>query len=143
MSSKMECLRLVRRYKFSAAHRYWRDEWPAERNQSTFGACANEPGHGHNYRFWITVEGPVDAETGFVVDLGALDRLVTTAVLEQVDHRSLNQAIERFREREIPSSENLALWIRDQLRDRLPGPARLVGVRVLEDEDLGAEWTVA
>src|SRR5215470_3170605 len=69
-------LRLERRYRFSASHLYRRPEWSDEENRRRFGKCANLPGHGHNYRLWVTLEGSVDPRTGFVVDLGALDALV-------------------------------------------------------------------
>ena len=46
----MPTLRLVRRYRFCAAHRYYRPEWTEERNHEVFGRCANPHGHGHNYR---------------------------------------------------------------------------------------------
>ncbi|NIP81511.1 MAG: 6-carboxytetrahydropterin synthase, partial [Gemmatimonadetes bacterium] len=64
---------LTRRATFAAAHRYWRDDWSEERNRAVFGACANPHGHGHNYALEATVEGEIDDETGFSVDLGALD----------------------------------------------------------------------
>jgi 6-pyruvoyltetrahydropterin/6-carboxytetrahydropterin synthase len=75
-------VRLERRYRFSASHLYRRPEWSEEENRARFGKCANLPGHGHNYRLFVTVRGEVDPETGFVVDLGALDSWVQAAVLE-------------------------------------------------------------
>jgi hypothetical protein len=66
---------LTRRATFSAAHRYWREEWTAERNREVFGSCANPHGHGHTYVLEATVEGEVDGETGFSVDLARLDRV--------------------------------------------------------------------
>ena len=44
--------------------------------------------HGHNYRVAVTVEGPVDAATGFVVDFAVLKRIVQ-GVIEPLDHRVL------------------------------------------------------
>ena len=133
-------LRLVRRYRFSASHRYHRADWSEARNLEVFGPCANEHGHGHNYRLWIAVSGEVDPETGFVMDLPELDALVHEHVLRWLDHRSLNHAIERFRLGEIPSSENLVRWILERLAPNLPRGRRLERIRLEEDEDLGAEW---
>jgi 6-pyruvoyltetrahydropterin/6-carboxytetrahydropterin synthase len=147
MTTVQERVSLVRRYRFSAAHRYFRAEWSEARNRQTFGACANGPAHGHNYRLWLGVSGEVDPSTGFAVDLMALDRLVQERVLDVVDHRSLNHAIERFRnegaEGQIPTSENVVLWIREQLATTVADARagqRLEWIRLLEDEDLGAEW---
>jgi 6-pyruvoyltetrahydropterin/6-carboxytetrahydropterin synthase len=44
--------------------------------------------HGHNYRVAVTVEGPVDDTTGFVVDFAVLKRVVQ-GVIEPLDHRVL------------------------------------------------------
>jgi 6-pyruvoyltetrahydropterin/6-carboxytetrahydropterin synthase len=130
---------LVRRYRFSASHLYRRPEWSEAENRARFGKCANLPGHGHNYRLYVTVAGEIDPATGFVVDLGALDALVQEHVVERLDHQHLNVALPEFGEGgEIPSSEKLVGWIAEQLTDRLPG---LVKLRLEEDEDLAAEWT--
>ena len=132
---------LERRYRFSASHLYRRSEWNEERNRACFGKCANLPGHGHNYRLFVTVGGDPDPQTGFIVDLGALDTLVQTRILDLLDHQHLNSAVEEFQDGKlIPSSENLILWILERLRRVLPTGARLTRLRLEEDEDLAAEW---
>src|SRR5512147_174208 len=105
-------IELERSYRFAAAHRYFRPEWSAEENFAHFGRCSWAPGHGHNYRLTVWVEGVRDPRTGFVVDLSLLDELVKVEVLDRLDHRHLNEAVEEFRDGgEIPSSESLAVWI--------------------------------
>ena len=132
---------LERVYRFSASHLYRRPEWSEEENQKRFGRCANLPGHGHNYRLTVSVAGEPDPLTGFVVDLGQLDRIVHEQVLATIDHRHLNEAIDPFRAGgSIPSSENLLVWIRERLRTALPDGARLRALRVAEDDDLAASW---
>lgn len=134
-------IRLERRYRFSASHLYRRPEWSEEENRARFGKCANLPGHGHNYRLYVTVAGEPDPQTGFVVDLGALDTLVTETVIERLDHQHLNAAIPEFAEGgRIPSSESLVIWIRERLEPALPERVALVKLRLEEDEDLAAEW---
>jgi 6-pyruvoyltetrahydropterin/6-carboxytetrahydropterin synthase len=131
---------LERRYRFSASHLYRRPEWSETENRTRFGKCANLPGHGHNYRLYVTVRGEIDPATGFVVDLGRLDALVQEHVIDRIDHQHVNAALPEFAEGgAIPSSENLVRWIRDQLAGRLP--ADLVRLRLEEDEDLAAEWS--
>ncbi len=131
-------IRLERRYRFSASHLYRRPEWSEAENRQRFGKCANLPGHGHNYRLWLSVEGEPDPRTGFVADLGELDSLVQERVLDRLDHQHLNACVEEFASGgRIPSSENLLDWIHRQVADRLPG---LVKLRLAEDEDLAAEW---
>jgi 6-pyruvoyltetrahydropterin/6-carboxytetrahydropterin synthase len=134
-------IRLERRYRFSASHLYRRPEWSEEENRRRFGKCANLPGHGHNYRLFVTVEGDVDPRTGFIVDLGALDVLVAAHVIERLDHQHLNAALPEFADGAgIPSSENLVRWIHERLAGELPEGASLVRIRLEEDEDLAAEW---
>jgi 6-pyruvoyltetrahydropterin/6-carboxytetrahydropterin synthase len=134
-------VRLERRYRFNASHLYRRPDWSEDENRARFGKCANLPGHGHNYRLFVTVSGDIDPRTGFVVDLGALDARVTERVVERLDHQHLNAALPEFAAgRQIPSSENLIRWIHGELAEALPEGARLVKLRLEEDEDLAAEW---
>jgi len=134
-------IELERTYRFSAAHRYFRPEWSEAENLARFGRCARAPGHGHNYRLTVWIEGEVDAATGFVVDLEQLDGLVRERILDEVDHRHLNDAVAEFAAGgEIPTSENLARWCAERLRERLPASCRLTRLRVAEDDDLAAIW---
>jgi len=135
---------LERVYRFSASHLYRRPEWSEEENRHRFGRCANLPGHGHNYRLTVAIAGEPEPASGFVIDLGELDRLVSREVLDRVDHRHLNEALPEFAPgAAIPSSENLVLWIRDRLLPALPAGARLTALRLAEDDDLAATWRAA
>lgn len=132
---------LIRTYRFSAAHRYYRPEWSAEENTLRFGKCALAPGHGHNYRLTLRLRGIPDPETGFVIDLGLLDRIVGSRVLEPLDHHHINEAIAEFGSgRQIPSSENLAIWVAARLSSHMPEGVALAGMDLWEDDDLGAAW---
>jgi 6-pyruvoyltetrahydropterin/6-carboxytetrahydropterin synthase len=134
-------VQLERTYRFSASHLYRRPEWTEEENRRRFGKCATPPGHGHNYRLMVRVAGSPDPETGFVVDLGELDRMVQRAAIEPLDHRHVNEAIPEFASGGlVPSSENLVLWVRDRILAMLPAGCRLAAVRLAEDDDLAAWW---
>ena len=61
-------IELTRCYRFPAAHVLARDDWSDARNRRTYGKCANPGGHGHNYGVEVTVRGPVDAQSGEVMD---------------------------------------------------------------------------
>lgn len=140
MNEPMQVL-LERRYRFSASHLYRRDDWSEEKNRQTFGKCSLRPGHGHNYRLYLTVTGELDRATGFVADLAALDALVAARILEPIDHRHLNEALPQFEQgREIPTTENLVAWIVVTLKEHLPRAIELRKVRLEEDEDLAAVW---
>ena len=132
---------LTREVRFSSAHRYHRPEWSDERNRETFGACANPHGHGHRYRLEVTVGGEVDPETGFAADLAALDDILRRMVVEPLDHQHLNHVVTEFAPgARIPTTENLLIWLWPRITGALPTGARLVRMRLQEDEGLFAEY---
>jgi 6-pyruvoyltetrahydropterin/6-carboxytetrahydropterin synthase len=128
----MPRVRVTRRLHFSAGHRLHNPAYDEARNREVFGACSNPTGHGHNYDLEVTVEGEVDPETGFVIDLKRLRDLVQEMVIEDVDHANLNVDVDWMREVN-PTAENLAVQIWRRLEGRLDG-GRLVSVRLFETE---------
>jgi 6-pyruvoyltetrahydropterin/6-carboxytetrahydropterin synthase len=138
----MPRLSLTRRVVFAAAHRYRRPEWSEERNLEVFGACAREPWHGHTYTCDVSVAGPVDAMTGFVMDLRALDEILEREVMARFDHRTINTDVPEFAEgRLVPSCENLAAFIAARVQDALGTRAHVTRVWLSESPTLWAEWT--
>ncbi len=131
---------LTRRVTFSAAHRYRRPEWDDARNAQVFGACAHPNWHGHTYACEVTVGGEIDPVTGFSADLAALDRALAERVVARLDHRNLVLDIPEFAEGKlIPTSENVAWWIADEVQDALGPATRVVRVRLGEEPGLWAE----
>jgi 6-pyruvoyltetrahydropterin/6-carboxytetrahydropterin synthase len=122
-------LSLTRRYAFPASHRLCRADWSDAQNHRTFGKCANTNGHGHNYALEVTVTGPVDPETGMIVNLADLDAFVQARVLNDFDHANLNEQIPEFRDA-IPTTENLCRVIFSRLSEFMHG--RIERVRVEE-----------
>ena len=108
-------IRLTRRYRFSASHRLHLDTLSESANQELYGKCNNPYGHGHNYLLEVTVRGPLDKETGQVVNIGALDSLVRTAVIDDLEHRNLNLDVADF-QKIVPTSENVLSAIAQRLR---------------------------
>jgi 6-pyruvoyltetrahydropterin/6-carboxytetrahydropterin synthase len=130
---------LTRRVTFAAAHRYRIAEWSDERNASTFGACARPNYHGHTYRCDVTVTGTLDRQTGFVVDLGLLDRVLADRVRSRFDHVNINLDVPEFADgRLLPTGENLAIFIAHEVQAGLGASARVVRVTVAEDDTLSA-----
>ena len=109
---------LTRRYRFSAGHRLHNDALNADENRRVYGKCNNPNGHGHNYLLEVTVAGAINAATGMVFDLVALDAIVAERVLEKLDHRNLNLDMENFRT-QVPTTENLCREIYKLLRSPL------------------------
>jgi 6-pyruvoyltetrahydropterin/6-carboxytetrahydropterin synthase len=127
--------------RFSAAHRYRRPEWDDATNARVFGACANPHFHGHSYVCDVTVAGPVDPATGFVVDLGALDAILRTEVRERYDHRNLNLELPEFADgARIPTGEELASVIAERVQAALASAGTVVRVVVAEDETVWSTW---
>lgn len=127
---------LQRTYRFCASHRYWREEWTAAQNEAAFGRCALPHGHGHNYRLVVVVAGIPDETTGMLVRLDELDALVESTIITPFDHHNLNVEVAHFA-RTIPTTENIAQYVFDALRTRLPR-GRLAAITVIEDEFLSA-----
>lgn len=126
---------ITRRATFAAAHVLRRDDWDEGRNREAFGACAGD--HGHNYTLEVTVAGPPDPDTGMVMNLKDVDRVIRDAVVRHVDHRHLNRDVP-FLSGVIPTAENLALRFWDELERQLR-PGWLRKVRLVESENNSAE----
>jgi 6-pyruvoyltetrahydropterin/6-carboxytetrahydropterin synthase len=115
---------ITRTLHFSAAHRLSRPDWSEERNRDVFGDCSNVNWHGHNYELAVTVEGELDPETGYVMDLKRLKEVVREAVVRDLDHRNLNLDV-RWLEGTIPTTENLVVAIWNRLTPRLEPAVKL------------------
>jgi len=126
---------ITRRATFAAAHILRRPEWDDARNREVFGACAGD--HGHNYVVEVTVSGPVDPETGMVINLKRVDSLLRRELIEKVDHKHLNKDVDFLRD-VIPTAENIAQVAFDRLASVF-APARLVRLRLVESENNSAE----
>lgn len=136
----MPVVRVTRRVHFSAAHRLHRADWSDERNAEVFGSCANPNWHGHNYELDVTLEGPIDPETGFVMDLKRLKDLVERRIVTDVDHKNLNTEV-GWLESVNPSTENVAVAVWDRLASELPKGVRLTKVLLRETPRNWVEYT--
>ena len=79
------------------------------------GKCARL--HGHSYRLDVALEGPLQASgpaTGMVEDFDVVSRVVKAAVINDLDHRSLNELMDN------PTAENILVWIWSRLVRELP-----------------------
>ena len=127
-----------RRYTLSASHRLHSDALTEAENQASFGKCNNPHGHGHNYILEVLVGGIVDAETGMVLNMAALDEVVRKRVVDRFDHTNLN--LDSLFVNRVPTTENLCRAV-FELLDGAVEPARLVQVRVEETENNFFEYS--
>lgn len=106
----MHTIYIIRREHFNAAHRLWRDDWSEEKNFEVFGKCSNKNWHGHNFDLYVTVKGSPSKETGFVIDLKVLSKIIKQEIIAKIDHKNLSLDVP-FLEGIMPTTENLIIKI--------------------------------
>lgn len=109
-----------RKAHFNSAHRLYRKDWTMEQNDAVFGKCNNPNYHGHNYELIVSVTGPIDQETGFVIDVKILSDLIKEHVENAFDHKNLNLDVPDFKDLN-PTAENIAVVIWNKLRPFIDG----------------------
>lgn len=137
-------MKLTRRYRFSASHRLHSAALSDSENSRVYGKCNNPFGHGHDYVLDVTVAGPLDEETGRIVDLTKLDGLIAGQILQPFDHRNLNREVDAFAET-VPTTENLAVEIGRRLSNAWDAAfneagTRLEAIRIQETKRNSFEW---
>lgn len=108
-----------RKAHFNAAHRLHNPAWDDEQNKSVFGVCNNPHYHGHNYELIVSVTGPIQPDTGYVMDTKILSDLIKQEVENRMDHKNLNVEVPPFNAGTIPSAENIAVAIWKALRSAI------------------------
>ena len=109
---------ISRKAHFNAAHRLYRKDWTLEKNDAVFGKCNNPNFHGHNYEMIVSVTGPIDPETGYVMDVKILSDLIKAEVEDKFDHKNLNLDVPEFLDLN-PTAENIAVVIWNKIRNRI------------------------
>lgn len=130
---------LTRLEHFNAAHKLYNPLWSKEKNEETFGVCANENWHGHNFELYVTIKGNVDFETGFLFDVKNLSKLIREKVIQKLDHKNLNMDVD-FLQGKMCSTEVLAMEIWKQLEPSLPSPVKLHCVKLYETPRIYVEF---
>lgn len=131
-------LKVCRRTKFNAAHRLLNKNWSDEKNVAVFGKCNSPNYHGHNYVLETWVEGDLDPDTGYVIDLGKLKEIIYEEVEEPFDHRNLNLDVPDFKDLN-PTAENIAIVIYRKISSRLPNYK--ITIRLYETENNFVEYS--
>jgi 6-pyruvoyltetrahydropterin/6-carboxytetrahydropterin synthase len=132
---------LTRTVSFHALHRFHRPDWSEARNHEVFGPLADAPGHGHDYQCAVTVAGRLD-ESGMIVDLTLLDRILQEEVLTPFAGKHFNLDVPAFASgRPLPTCEAIAAYVFRRLAARLPNGVALERVRIAEDPTLYADCT--
>ena len=103
---------ITKKYHFCASHKYGNDYWSEEKNWEVFYFDYNI--HGHNYILEVSVTGPINPDTGWLVDLQKLNNIVKENIVKIIDHSQVELDIEWFKNKQ-PSSENILVWIWNEI----------------------------
>ena len=127
---------LTKVFHFNAAHQYGHSDWTDEKNWEVFGPDSKI--HGHNYMLEVMVTGDIVDDTGFLVDLGNLKKIVKKNVIDILDHSLFNVEVKFFKDKQ-PSSENLVIFIWNQIQSELKG-AKLHRIRLHETPTIFTDY---
>lgn len=130
-------MKICRRETFNAAHRLHNPAFDDATNKRIYDKCNNPNYHGHNYVLEVWLEGDIDPDTGYVVDLKILKEIIFEEVVERFDHRNLNLDCPDFKNL-IPTAENIAVVIWNYLRNRIENKYQ-IEVRLWET-DKNSVW---
>ena len=127
---------LTKKYHFCASHKYGNNDWSEEKNLEVFGKDYNT--HGHNYVLEVSVTGPIDPGSGWLVDLQKLNKIVKSKVVDILDHSQIEMDIEWFKNQQ-PSSENILIWIWEQIADSIQD-CSLHQLRLVETHSIHTDY---
>ncbi|MEX2463227.1 MAG: 6-carboxytetrahydropterin synthase, partial [Balneolaceae bacterium] len=134
---------VTRKAHFNSSHRLHNPAKSDQWNRDTYGKCNNPNWHGHNYIIEVTVAGLPDPETGFVIDLGSLKKIIKQHVIDPCDHKNLNKEVP-YLKGVIPSTENLCKAFYKVMEEDVNRAASegstLYSVRLFETERNFAEY---
>jgi len=106
---------VFRKEHFNSAHRLLNNNWSEQKNEEVFGKCYNPNYHGHNYDLIVRLTGEIDPETGYVMDMKILSKLIRQHIISRFDHKNLNEDTEEFKQLN-PTAENIVVVIYNILR---------------------------
>ena len=88
---------ITKKYHFCASHKYGNNHWSEEKNYEVFRKDYNT--HGHNYILEVSMTGPVNPDTGWLVDLGHVNKIVKSNVVDIIDHSQIEKIIDQVIEK--------------------------------------------
>lgn len=128
---------ITKQFKFCAAHKYWNDSWDKSKNYKVFEDDIKL--HGHNYVLDITIKGQPCNQSGFIVDLSTIKEIVDMNVIKYLDHSQIQEDIAWFSNKQ-PSTENIVIYIWEQIAHLIPEPAVLYKIKLRETPTIFTEY---
>jgi 6-pyruvoyltetrahydropterin/6-carboxytetrahydropterin synthase len=130
-------LYITRKEHFSASHKLENPALSLKRNEEVFGKCSSL--HGHNYYLEVTLAGEADPESGYVMDLKMLKKIIHEEIISKVDHKFLND-LDIFKGI-IPTTENMTEKFWDLLCDKIKKDnVKLYSIKLYETEKNVVEY---
>ena len=128
---------ITKQFKFCAAHKYWNNKWDKDKNYQVFGDDIKV--HGHNYLLDVTITGEINPESGFIVDIQDIKSIVFENVINILDHSQIEKDIKWFKGKQ-PSTENLVVFIWEQIFSKIKKPAKLYKIKLRETPTIFTEY---
>ncbi|MFM8758879.1 MAG: 6-pyruvoyl trahydropterin synthase family protein, partial [Methylophilaceae bacterium] len=88
---------------------------------------------------YVTVKGHPDPDTGFLMDVKKLSKLIQEHVIKKLDHKNLNLDVD-FMRGKMCSTENLVLGIWNELAPHLPAAVKLHCIKLYETPRIYVEY---
>ncbi len=129
---------ITKEINFSSSHRLFNPTFDNEKNEEIYDKCNNLNGHGHNYKLQVTVAGIPNPDTGYLIDLKKLKRILMDEIHEKVDHKNLNFDVD-FLKGIIPTVENLSVIFWKILEPKI-SEGRLFKIKLWETEASFVEY---
>ncbi|MDD3806696.1 MAG: 6-carboxytetrahydropterin synthase [Candidatus Marinimicrobia bacterium] len=124
---------LTKRVTFSASHVLRNPTLDDKTNWDIYGKCSWPHGHGHNYLLEVTIKGEIPTETGMIIDLKKLKKIIQETIIDKVDHKFLNTDVD-FLQGVIPTSENVIVLMWEEL-EKVLEPGMLYELKLWETEN--------
>jgi 6-pyruvoyltetrahydropterin/6-carboxytetrahydropterin synthase len=102
------------------------------------GKCGNL--HGHRWVLRIGFKGPINPETGMIIDFSELKSSIDHLVIDTLDHKFLNELAPKLHFPKNPTAENILEWIIWRINHFSDLKGTLSFVRVYETPTSYAEW---
>ncbi len=132
MTTKTGEILLTRREVFSASHRLYCPQFSDQENQKKFDKCTHI--HGHNYSIEVTLKGIPNENDGMVINLHKLKEIIQKVIITKVDHRYMNDDIQEFQGKHLPTTENMAILFWKWLEPHVP-EGSLYKIKLIETEN--------
>ncbi|MBJ11833.1 MAG: 6-pyruvoyl tetrahydrobiopterin synthase [Candidatus Marinimicrobia bacterium] len=127
---------LTKKFHFCSSHKYGNSYWTEEKNLEVFKKDFRS--HGHNYILEVSVTGPINPDTGWLVDLNKLNKIVKSKIVDVLDHSHIELDVDWFKDKQ-PSSENILIWAWERLEPLL-NEGKLYRLRLVETHSIHTDY---